>query len=67
MGADDKPRAAHYFASGRYIYSDKISKFLRMRPASRAGPVMRRLAQRFEHIFIDEIQDMAGYDLDVLD
>jgi DNA helicase-2/ATP-dependent DNA helicase PcrA len=29
--------------------------------------VMRRLAQRFDHIFVDEIQDMAGYDLDVLE
>jgi len=28
---------------------------------------MRRLAQRFDHIFVDEIQDMAGYDLDVLE
>jgi DNA helicase-2/ATP-dependent DNA helicase PcrA len=28
---------------------------------------MRRLSQRFDHIFVDEIQDMAGYDLDVLE
>ncbi|WP_442598401.1 UvrD-helicase domain-containing protein [Parapusillimonas sp. JC17] len=28
---------------------------------------MRRLRQRFAHIIIDEIQDMAGYDLDLLE
>jgi len=28
---------------------------------------MRRLSQRFDHIFVDEVQDMAGYDLDVLE
>ncbi len=28
---------------------------------------MRRLKQRFRHIIIDEIQDMAGYDLDLLE
>jgi Superfamily I DNA and RNA helicases len=28
---------------------------------------MRRLEQRYDHIMIDEIQDMAGYDLEVLE
>ena len=59
--------AAHYFAGGRYIYSDKISKFICECDRITGGAVMRRLALRFEHIFVDEIQDMAGYDLDVLE
>lgn len=59
--------AAHYFAGGRYIYSDKISKFICECDRAADGAVTRRLAQRFDHIFIDEIQDMAGYDLDVLE
>jgi len=59
--------AAHYFADGRNIYSDKISKFICECDRLTAGAVMRRLAHRFDHIFIDEIQDMAGYDLDVLE
>jgi DNA helicase-2/ATP-dependent DNA helicase PcrA len=57
----------HYFAEGRYIYSDKISKFICECDRRTEGTVMRRLAQRFDHIFVDEIQDMAGYDLDVLE
>ena len=59
--------AAHYFAGGRYIYSDKISKFICECDERTSGAVMRRLAMRFDHIFVDEIQDMAGYDLDVLE
>ena len=59
--------AAHYFACGRLIYSDKISKFICECDRLTNGAVMRRLAQRFDHIFVNEIQDMAGYDLDVLE
>lgn len=59
--------AAHYFADGRYIYSDKISKFICECDKRTSGAVMRRLAIRFDHILVDEIQDMAGYDLDVLE
>ena len=59
--------AAHYFAGGRLIYSDKISKFICECDRRTDGAVMRRLAQRFDHIFVDEIQDVAGYDLDVLE
>lgn len=59
--------AAHYFADGNFIYSDKISKFICECDKLTKGAVLRRLAQRFDHIFIDEIQDMAGYDLDVLE
>ncbi len=58
---------AHYFAAGRYIYSDKISKFICECDRLAGGAVMRRLAIRFDYIFVDEIQDMAGYDLDVLE
>jgi DNA helicase-2/ATP-dependent DNA helicase PcrA len=59
--------SAHYFAGGRLIYSDKISKFICECDRRTNGAPMRRLAQRFDHIFVDEIQDMAGYDLDVIE
>lgn len=59
--------AAHYFAEGRFIYSDKVSKFICKCDQVSNGAVMCRLAKRFDHIFIDEIQDLAGYDLDVLE
>lgn len=58
---------AHYFAGGTRIYSDKIAKFACATDKETGGAVMARLRQRFDHIFVDEIQDMAGYDLDILE
>jgi DNA helicase-2/ATP-dependent DNA helicase PcrA len=57
----------HYFAQGTHIYSDKISKFVCECDRRSGGAVMRRLAQRFDHIYIDEIQDVAGYDIDLIE
>ena len=59
--------ATHYFYDDRYIYSDKISKFICACDEKTGGAVFRRLAQRFDRIYVDEIQDMAGYDIDVLE
>ncbi|MER8622871.1 UvrD-helicase domain-containing protein [Mesorhizobium sp. M1143] len=57
----------HYFLSGTRIYSDKIAKFICVCDARTGGAVMSRLRQRFGQIIVDEVQDMAGYDLDVLE
>lgn len=57
----------HYFLSGTHIYSDKIAKFICACDARTGGAIMRRLRQRFSRIIIDEVQDMAAYDLDVLE
>ncbi|MGC2161176.1 MAG: UvrD-helicase domain-containing protein, partial [Silvibacterium sp.] len=57
----------HYFYDNRYIYSDKIAKFVCECNRLSGGMVMSRLAQRFDHIFIDEVQDLAGYDLQILE
>ena len=65
--AKEADTAAHYFADGRHIYSDKVAKFVCKCEAASGGAVLRRLAQRFDHIIIDEIQDMAGHDLDLLE
>ena len=63
----EKNVAGHYFANGNLIYEDKISKFICACNAKTNGAVMQRLAQRFDHIYIDEIQDMAGWDLEILE
>jgi DNA helicase-2/ATP-dependent DNA helicase PcrA len=57
----------HYFIDGKRIYSDKIAKFICHCDRLSDGAVMRRLKQRFSQIIIDEVQDMAGYDLDLLE
>lgn len=56
-----------FLTSGAQIYSDKIARFVIECNQASGGAVMARLQERFQTIFIDEIQDMAGYDLDLLE
>ena len=56
-----------YFAMDRLLYSDKLSQFVVACNNASHGAVIRRIQQRFDRIYIDEIQDMAGYDLDVIE
>lgn len=56
----------HYFNSDMQIFSDKLAKFAVRCNSQSHGAVINRLAKIYPHIFIDEVQDLAGYDLDVL-
>lgn len=56
----------YYFSSGTRIYTDKICDFIcRVNNASK-GAVINRLEGLYDIIMIDEIQDLAGPDLDFL-
>lgn len=56
----------HYFDRSMKIYSDKISKFvIRVNELTR-GLIVERINKIYKYIFIDEIQDMAGYDLEII-
>jgi len=56
----------HYFTSDFQIYSDKLSKFVVRCNDKSNGYVIERISALFKHIFIDEVQDMAGYDLEII-
>jgi len=56
----------HYFDDGHKIYSDKISKFVLKCNRSSNGEVINRLTRIYPIIFIDEVQDLACWDLDIL-
>lgn len=56
----------HYFTDNQKIYSDKLSKFVIKCNSQSSGAVIDRLARIYTHIFIDEVQDLSGYDLDFL-
>ena len=56
----------HYFANGEFIYSDKIAKFVVKCDGASGGKVTSRLRQIYTDVFIDEFQDLAGWDLDVI-
>lgn len=57
----------HYFSKPGYIYVDKVSKFA-VRLIERSGGLpLHRFEQIFDALFIDESQDLAGYDLDLIE
>jgi len=56
----------HYFTKDFKIYSDKISKFVFKCNCESDGAVIDRLSRIYGHIFIDEVQDLAGYDLELI-
>jgi DNA helicase-2/ATP-dependent DNA helicase PcrA len=56
----------HYFTKEIKIYSDKASKFTVKCNEKMNGKVVDRISRIYSHIFIDEIQDMVGYDLELL-
>lgn len=63
---EEKEFERHYFSKEIKIYSDKISKFVFRCNANSEGAVIERLCKIYSHIFIDEVQDLAGYDLELL-
>ena len=56
----------HYFTTDTNIYTDKLSKFAVKCNEASGGKVIARLEQIYSHIFIDEVQDLAGYDFDLV-
>src|SRR6202022_3502796 len=55
----------YYFHNSRRIYSDKLARFVCECNKASDGAVIKRLEQRFDRLYIDEIQDMAGWDIEV--
>lgn len=55
----------HYFSSNMKLYTDKLAKFVCRANEKTEGRVIKRIAKIYPNIFIDEIQDLAGYDLDI--
>lgn len=56
----------HYFSNDYKIYSDKLSKFVVRCNERSNGRVIDRISAIFPRIYIDEVQDMAGYDLEFI-
>ncbi len=55
-----------YFTKDFKIYSDKIAKFVFKCNEKSKNKVIDRLTRIYPHIFIDEVQDLAGWDLELL-
>jgi DNA helicase II / ATP-dependent DNA helicase PcrA len=57
----------YYFANSNRIYTDKISDFACECDEKSGGLVINRLENIYDSIFIDEVQDLAGYDFEFLE
>jgi len=56
----------HYFTKDWRIFSDKLSKFVIKMDRIHKWEVINRLSRIYKNIFIDEVQDLAWNDLDLL-
>lgn len=56
----------YYFSHGLKIYSDKIAKFTYVANERTNGLIIDRIRRIYPYIFIDEVQDLAGYDLELI-
>lgn len=63
---EDDDFKRHYFTNSLKIYSDRLSKFVVKSNDTSNGELVNRISRIYQHIFIDEIQDLAGYDLEIL-
>jgi DNA helicase II / ATP-dependent DNA helicase PcrA len=57
----------YYFHGSKRIYSDKLAHFVCECDKASGGAVIKRLEQRFDRLYIDEIQDMAGWDIEIIE
>jgi hypothetical protein len=64
--SEDKDFEKHYFTKNLDVYTDKLAKFAVRCNSISNGAVMHRIERIYQHIYIDEVQDLAGYDLDIL-
>ena len=65
VAADNVRR--HYFSKPDRMYVDKVSKFAWYVIEHTGGLPLQRFEQIFDRLFIDESQDLAGYDLELIE
>ncbi len=62
----EKDCKRHYLTNDYKIYSDKLAKFVYNCNERSQNKVISRITEIFDAIYIDEVQDLAGYDLEIL-
>jgi DNA helicase-2/ATP-dependent DNA helicase PcrA len=56
----------YYFTDEMKMYSDKIAKFVCRCEEKTNGKVTQRISRIYSKIYVDEIQDLAGFDLEII-
>ncbi len=62
-----KSKMKYFIGPGHRVYTDKISEFALICNSKSNERVVSRLTNIYQHIYIDEVQDLAGYDLELLE
>jgi DNA helicase II / ATP-dependent DNA helicase PcrA len=62
-----KTDLAYFLDKNNDMYRDGVSDFIVCLNEKTRGAVVSRLERVFSHIYIDEVQDLVGYDLDIID
>lgn len=57
----------YYLTRSRDLYRDRAAEFAFEVDKRSQGLVIKRLERIYDHIFLDEVQDLAAYDLEILD
>lgn len=57
----------YYFDKNNDMYRDGVADFICKVDRQAGGAVIRRLERIYSRILVDEVQDLVGYDLDVLE
>lgn len=57
----------YFFTKGNDIFRDRVADFACYSDDQSSGSVINRLQGIYNYIFIDEVQDFAGYDLNFLE
>lgn len=55
-----------YFTKDLKIYSDKISRFAWVCNDKSGNETINRITRIYKHIYVDEVQDLAGWDLEII-
>ena len=55
-----------FFNNGMRLFTDKLARFVIKANKNSNGNVIDRISRIYTTIFVDEVQDLAGYDLEIL-
>lgn len=58
---------SYFLVGGKYIINEHISEFSCLCNDKSNGKVIGRLEEIYSKIFIDEVQDISGYDFDIVE
>lgn len=64
-GANSKQRDYYMTTSGQ-VYSDKLANYVCHCDDASNGAVINRIISCYNRVYIDEVQDLAGYDLEII-